>query len=86
MGCDRETEPRCCDVRLTSARVLNLLNLKTHREHFIRVRFSHLRVFWQIFSSSGLVFSRLYSYWPFGGVLAHFLEESYPSPFSNKLR
>ena len=27
------------------ARVLNLLNLKTHREHFIRVRFSHLRVF-----------------------------------------
>ena len=47
MGCDRETEPRCCDVRLTSARarVLNLLNLKTHREHFIRVRFSHLRVF-----------------------------------------
>ena len=58
------------------------LNLKTYHEHFIRI----CEFFWQIFSSTGLVFSRLYSYWPFGGVLAHFFEESYPSPFSNKLR
>lgn len=72
MGCDRETEPRCRDVRLTSARarVLNLLNLKTHREYFIRVRFSHLRVFWQISALLDLFFrgfiriGRLVVFWP----------------------
>lgn len=73
MGCDRETEPRCCDVRLTSARarVLNLLNLKTHREHFIRVRFSHLRVclanfqlFWTWFFRGFIRIGRLVVFWP----------------------